>query len=174
MLCLYCIMYTNYRRKKNRLCRLLYFFHTRSDRRRLVPSSRPMRFFPSCILSILPSCRKKALSSNEILSFCFFSRLFFSKLFIFIRSPVCHCKFSNLWCPMVLNYDFARHIPPRDVYSVLTKKESVELSMKDYIEERVLELAHYIISTNATVRTAAKNFGFQNLRCTKTLRSGLN
>ena len=30
--------------------------------------------------------------------------------------------------------------------------------MKDYIEERVLELAHYIISTHATVRTAAKKF----------------
>ena len=30
--------------------------------------------------------------------------------------------------------------------------------MKDYIEERVLELAHYIINTNATVRTAAKKF----------------
>ena len=30
--------------------------------------------------------------------------------------------------------------------------------MKDDIEERVLELAHYIISTNATVRTAAKKF----------------
>ena len=30
--------------------------------------------------------------------------------------------------------------------------------MKDYIEERVLELAHYIISTNATVRTAATKF----------------
>ena len=30
--------------------------------------------------------------------------------------------------------------------------------MKDYIEERVLELAHYIISTNATVRTAAPKF----------------
>ena len=30
--------------------------------------------------------------------------------------------------------------------------------MKDYIEERVLELAHYIISTNATVRTAAKKY----------------
>lgn len=30
--------------------------------------------------------------------------------------------------------------------------------MKDYIEERVLELAHYIIRTNATVRTAAKKF----------------
>ena len=30
--------------------------------------------------------------------------------------------------------------------------------MKDYIEERVLELAHYIIHTNATVRTAAKKF----------------
>ena len=30
--------------------------------------------------------------------------------------------------------------------------------MKDYIEERVLELAHYIISTNATVRATAKKF----------------
>lgn len=30
--------------------------------------------------------------------------------------------------------------------------------MKDYIEERVLELAHYIIGTNSTVRAAAKKF----------------
>ena len=30
--------------------------------------------------------------------------------------------------------------------------------MKDYIEERVLELAHFIIRTNATVRSAAKKF----------------
>ena len=30
--------------------------------------------------------------------------------------------------------------------------------MKDYIEERVLELARYIISTNSTVRAAAKKF----------------
>ena len=30
--------------------------------------------------------------------------------------------------------------------------------MKDYIEERVLELAIYIIETNATVRATAKNF----------------
>ncbi|MBR5229352.1 MAG: sporulation transcriptional regulator SpoIIID [Firmicutes bacterium] len=30
--------------------------------------------------------------------------------------------------------------------------------MKDYIEERVLELAHYIISTNSTVRATAKKF----------------
>ena len=30
--------------------------------------------------------------------------------------------------------------------------------MKDYRDERVLEMAHYIISTNATVRTAAKKF----------------
>lgn len=30
--------------------------------------------------------------------------------------------------------------------------------MKDYIEERVLELAHYIVETNSTVRTAAKKF----------------
>lgn len=30
--------------------------------------------------------------------------------------------------------------------------------MKDYIEERVLSLAEYIINTNATVRSAAKQF----------------
>lgn len=30
--------------------------------------------------------------------------------------------------------------------------------MKDYIEERVLELAHYIIETGATVRNAAAKF----------------
>ena len=30
--------------------------------------------------------------------------------------------------------------------------------MKDYIEERGLELAHYIIDTRSTVRAAAKKF----------------
>ena len=30
--------------------------------------------------------------------------------------------------------------------------------MKDYIEERVLELANYIIETNSTVRAAASKF----------------
>lgn len=30
--------------------------------------------------------------------------------------------------------------------------------MKDYIEERVLELAHYIVETGATVRNAAARF----------------
>lgn len=30
--------------------------------------------------------------------------------------------------------------------------------MKDYIEERVLELARYILDTNSTVRGAAKKF----------------
>ena len=30
--------------------------------------------------------------------------------------------------------------------------------MKDYIEERVLELANYIIETNSTVRAAASRF----------------
>ena len=30
--------------------------------------------------------------------------------------------------------------------------------MKDYIEERVLELAHYIVNTNSTVRAAAKKY----------------
>lgn len=31
--------------------------------------------------------------------------------------------------------------------------------MKDYIKERVILLAEYIINTKATVRTAAKKFG---------------
>ena len=31
--------------------------------------------------------------------------------------------------------------------------------MKDYIEERVLQISAYIIENNATVRQAAKHFG---------------
>ena len=31
--------------------------------------------------------------------------------------------------------------------------------MKDYIEERVLQISTYIIENNATVRQAAKHFG---------------
>lgn len=31
--------------------------------------------------------------------------------------------------------------------------------MKDYIEERAIEIANYIIDTNATVRQTAKKFG---------------
>ena len=31
--------------------------------------------------------------------------------------------------------------------------------MKDYIEERAVEVANYIIENNATVRLAAKQFG---------------
>lgn len=31
--------------------------------------------------------------------------------------------------------------------------------MKGYIEERVMEIAHYIIENNATVRQTAKQFG---------------
>lgn len=31
--------------------------------------------------------------------------------------------------------------------------------MKDYIEERAIEIANYIIETNATVRQTAKKFG---------------
>ncbi len=31
--------------------------------------------------------------------------------------------------------------------------------MKDYIEERAIEIAHYIIENNATVRQAAKKYG---------------
>ena len=31
--------------------------------------------------------------------------------------------------------------------------------MKGYIEERAIDIAHYIIANNATVRQAAKKFG---------------
>ena len=31
--------------------------------------------------------------------------------------------------------------------------------MKGYIEERAIDIAHYIIDNNATVRQAAKKFG---------------
>ena len=31
--------------------------------------------------------------------------------------------------------------------------------LKEYIEERAIEIAHYIIENNATVRQAAKKFG---------------
>lgn len=31
--------------------------------------------------------------------------------------------------------------------------------MRDYIEQRAVEIAHYIIENNATVRQTAKKFG---------------
>ena len=34
-----------------------------------------------------------------------------------------------------------------------------EFFLKDYIEERAIEIANYIIENNATVRQAAKHFG---------------
>ena len=36
---------------------------------------------------------------------------------------------------------------------------SGDFSLKDYIEERAVEIAHYIIGTRATVRQTAKKFG---------------
>ena len=35
-------------------------------------------------------------------------------------------------------------------------------SMKDYIEERAVEIAYYIIENKATVRQTAKKFGMSN------------
>ena len=35
--------------------------------------------------------------------------------------------------------------------------------MKEYIEERAVEIAHYIIDHNATVRQTAKEFGVSNI-----------
>ena len=43
-------------------------------------------------------------------------------------------------------------------YTVKTVS-SGDFSLKDYIEERAVEIAHYIIETKATVRQTAKKFG---------------
>lgn len=43
-------------------------------------------------------------------------------------------------------------------YKLLIKTEEVVL-LKEYIEERAVEIANYIIKYNATVRQTAKQFG---------------
>ena len=45
--------------------------------------------------------------------------------------------------------------------------------MKDYIEERAVEIANYIIDTKATVRQAAKKFGVSKSTVHKDLTSRL-
>ena len=47
--------------------------------------------------------------------------------------------------------------------------------MKEYIEQRAMEIARYIIENNATVRQAAKQFGVSKstVHVEVTLRNGL-
>lgn len=45
--------------------------------------------------------------------------------------------------------------------------------MKDYIEERAMEIASYIIGTNSTVRQAAKQFGISKSTVHKDLTERL-
>ena len=45
--------------------------------------------------------------------------------------------------------------------------------MKDYIEERAVEIANYIIDTKATVRQAAKKFGISKSTVHKDLSQRL-
>ena len=45
--------------------------------------------------------------------------------------------------------------------------------LKDYIEERAVEIADYIIATNATVRQAAKKFGVSKSTVHKDVTSRL-
>lgn len=45
--------------------------------------------------------------------------------------------------------------------------------MKPYIEERILSIAEYTISTNSTVRTTAKKFGISKSTVHKDLRERL-
>ena len=42
------------------------------------------------------------------------------------------------------------------------------LSLKDYIEERAVEIANYIIETKATVRQTAKTVSYTHLRAHET------
>ena len=46
--------------------------------------------------------------------------------------------------------------------------------MKDYIEERAVEIAHYIIETKATVRQTAKKFGISKSTVHKDVTERLN
>ncbi len=46
--------------------------------------------------------------------------------------------------------------------------------MKDYIEERAVEIAHYIIEHNATVRQTAKQFGISKSTVHKDVTERLN
>lgn len=41
----------------------------------------------------------------------------------------------------------------------LNKKTSVVVILKNYIEERAVEVAKFIVSSNSTVRETAKKFG---------------
>jgi putative DeoR family transcriptional regulator (stage III sporulation protein D) len=54
------------------------------------------------------------------------------------------------------------HIPSRPCITLnqgIMYGEGTDLSMKDYIEERVIKTAEYIVENGATVRAAAKVFG---------------
>lgn len=46
--------------------------------------------------------------------------------------------------------------------------------MKKYIEERAVEIAHYIIESNATVRQTAKKFGISKSTVHKDVSDRLN
>ena len=46
--------------------------------------------------------------------------------------------------------------------------------MKDYIEERAVEIAYYIIETKATVRQTAKKFGISKSTVHKDVTERLN
>lgn len=48
---------------------------------------------------------------------------------------------------------------PEKVSAYTVKKRLRGLAVKDYIEERAVEIAGYIVETKATVRQAAKKFG---------------
>lgn len=61
----------------------------------------------------------------------------------------------------------------KDTYCIQYKNKYVGMYMKEYIEERTLELAGYIIETKSTVRQAAKKFGISKSTVHKDLTERL-
>lgn len=52
-------------------------------------------------------------------------------------------------------------------YSHNTSNTKIALGSRNFIENRAITLAHYIIDSKDTVRGAAKNLEFQNLQYIK-------
>ena len=54
---------------------------------------------------------------------------------------------------------FSEHVIPQESFTYNVKTILGGFLLKDYIEERAINIAEYIIDCNATVRQTAKAFG---------------
>ena len=62
-----------------------------------------------------------------------------------------------------------KHFAPHKIYKLISRGKR----LKDYIEERAIEVALYIIEENATVRQAARQFGISKSTIHKDLTERL-